>query len=133
MPTTRPAIDLRTRSLQKAGAGAAPGCPSSNKTAAGSSRSATTRIKPAQDVLVASAQQRRQIADRAQVGLCNLPVAVGLRPPDLEFSEDLVGLVALVGEVRPDAALIGRDLHRGSPYPKSQRGARQKGTAPRVE
>ncbi len=61
--------------------------------------------------LVAGADQRREIPDRAQVGLCDLPIAFDLGLLDLEFREDLVRLVALGSELRPVSALVGGKLH----------------------
>jgi hypothetical protein len=57
--------------------------------------------------LVAGAEQRCQIADRAQVGLRDLSLPVDLGLLDLEFGQDLVCMVALGGELRPVAALVG--------------------------
>jgi hypothetical protein len=63
--------------------------------------------EPAQDVLVVGAHERREISDRAQVGVSHLVVAVELRLLDLQLCQCLVRLVALGGELGPVPALVG--------------------------
>src|SRR5258707_493961 len=65
--------------------------------------------KPAQDVLVACAEQCCQIAHRTQVGLCDLPVAVHPGFLDLELGEGLGlnrKLVGQAGALGPPALII---------------------------
>ena len=61
--------------------------------------------EPAQHILVAGADQRREIPDRAQVGLRNVPVAVDLGLLDLQVGEDL----------RLDRKLVGKAVALGLP------------------
>ncbi len=67
--------------------------------------------EPAQDVLVVGADQRRQVPDGAQVGLCYPLIAVNLGLLDLEVGKDLVRLVALGGELCPVPALVVGQPH----------------------
>ena len=61
--------------------------------------------EPAQDILVAGAEQCCQIAHRTQVGLCHPPIAVDLGLLDLQVGEDL----------RLDRKLVGKAVALGVP------------------
>jgi hypothetical protein len=51
--------------------------------------------------VVAGAEQRREIAERPEVSVGHLPVAVDLGLLDLQFGKGLVCLLPLAGELGP--------------------------------
>jgi hypothetical protein len=65
-----------------------------------------------EDVLVAGADRRRELSDRAQVSVGHLPVALDPRFPDLDIGEGLILLLALRGELHPITA-DQQQLHGG--------------------
>jgi hypothetical protein len=77
----------------------------------GSRSTATTKVTPAQDLLVVGAEERREIPGGPRSASATFRLALNVGFLDLVLSEVLVRLIALGRELAPVAALVGGKLH----------------------